>query len=161
MKLSNGLQWVVLLFCLFVALPVVAAGARVVELYDGSTITGRIVSLDNGVYTIESNSLGRLRLDAAKIRAIRAPGYGGGERGRTAGGMELGALQNRMVGNPTVMGQIMALQNDPQILELLADPEIVRAVQSGDLDALSRNPKFLELMQNSRVRAIQGEMLGR
>ena len=161
MKLSNGLQWVVLLLCLLVTLPVVAAGARVVELNDGSTISGRIVSLHNGIYTIESNSLGRLQLDATEIRAIRTPGHSGGERGGMAGGVELGTLQNTMVGNPTVMAQIMALQNDPQIRQVLADPEIARAVQSGDLNALSQNPKFLELLQNSRIQAIQGEMLGR
>jgi hypothetical protein len=160
MKTSDGLPWVAMLFCLSVSLPLFAADSRLVELYDGSTISGRIVSLHNGIYTIESNSLGRLRLDAAKIRAIRAPEHSGGERGGMTGGMELETLQNRMVGNPTVMAQIMALQSDPQIRQLLADPEILRAVQSGDLDTLSQNPKFLELLQNSRIRAIQGEMLG-
>ncbi len=163
MKSPAGLFRGWLLLALSVCLPLfageLAAENRVVELHDGSTISGRVVSLHDGIYTIDSESLGRLRLEESAIRSIRTPGSSGGGGG-TAEGLELEALQKRMVTNPNVMAQIMALQDDPQIRQLLADPEIVRAVHSGDLNALGQNPKFLELLQNSRIQAIQGEVLG-
>jgi hypothetical protein len=37
----------------------------------------------------------------------------------------------------------------------------MQALQSMDLQALGQNPKVLELMRNSRIQAIQAQMLGR
>ncbi len=50
----------------------VAGELRVLELRDGRVITGEILSLKNGVYTLESDSLGTINIEASTIRAIRA-----------------------------------------------------------------------------------------
>lgn len=56
------------------------------------------------------------------------------------------------------MNSIRALQNDPDMQAILADPEIMQAVQSFDLTALRNNPKIIKLMQNSKIQSIQGKV---
>jgi hypothetical protein len=51
-----------------------AGEVKEVELNDGTVITGEIVSLNNGVYTIKSESLGTTKLSESKVRSIRMKG---------------------------------------------------------------------------------------
>ena len=61
------------LVCLSLLLtsPLIADNLRIIELNDGSQVAGEIVLFEHGVYTIESDSLGRLHIPDADIRAIR------------------------------------------------------------------------------------------
>jgi len=137
---------------LAVSLPSAFAGeVREIELTDGSTITGEVLSLSNGVYTVKSDSLGTIKIEETKIRAIRArtaPGNAG-----TAG--EITSLQQKMMSDQEVMGLIQALQNDPEFRKILEDPEILKAVNAGDVSALMANPRFMKLLNNSTVQEIQ------
>jgi len=47
-----------------------ADNLRQIELLDGSMISGEVISLIDGVYTIQSTSLGTLKIDEAKIASI-------------------------------------------------------------------------------------------
>ena len=67
-------------------------------------------------------------------------------------------LKERMMKDEVTMALIASLVNDPDIQAILADPSIVRAVQSGDVGALEKNPDFMKLLNNSRVRAIENRM---
>ena len=53
-----------------------AGGIREVELTDGSVITGEVLSLSNGVYSVKSETLGTMKIGESKIRAIREKGHG-------------------------------------------------------------------------------------
>ena len=52
---------------------------------------------------------------------------------------------------------IMNLQDDPEIQAILQDPEIMKAVNAGDMNALLANPKFSKLMENAKIKAITRE----
>ena len=56
------------------------------------------------------------------------------------------------------MEQIRALQNDPEMQALLSNPDVIRAVQSGDYSVLVTNPAFLRLLNNPRVKEIGKRM---
>ena len=132
----------------------VAGETRVIELKDGSTITGEVLSLSGGVYTIKSGSLGTIKLEESKIRAIRSAEPAAKAAPRTTGGAVQG-LQEKMLGNKEVMGLIESLKNDPEFKKILEDPEMVKAVQSGDVAALLTNPQFLKLLSNPKVKEIE------
>jgi hypothetical protein len=68
------------------------------------------------------------------------------------------ALKDRMLQDQGVMEQIRALQNDPEMQALLSNPDIIRAVQSGDYSVLVNNPAFLRLLNNPRVKEIGKRM---
>jgi len=64
------------------------------------------------------------------------------------------ALQERMEAQPEVMDTIRRLQSDPQFQDVLDDPEIVKALGSGDIAALLANPKVNNLINHPAVQDI-------
>jgi len=135
-----------------------AGEIRAIELKDGSVVTGEVVSLINGKYTIRSSSLGTVLIEESKVRVIRpvaaaAVANSGAPPDNRAG--DVRALQDRMMNDKEIMSKIESLQNDPEFMKILEDPEVMKAVTSGDTAALMANPQFLKLMNNSTVRDIE------
>jgi hypothetical protein len=130
-----------------------AAEIKEIELTDGSVITGEVLSLYNGVYTIRTGSLGTIKIDDAKVRSIRPQNAATSRQSDQTGDAKV--LQDKMMSDQEIMGMIQSLKDDPQFTKILEDPEIMNAVNSGDTAALMANPKFLQLLQNPTIRDIQ------
>jgi len=142
---------------LFLAQEIRAGEIRAIELKDGSVVTGEVVSLINGKYTIRSSSLGTVLIEESKVRVIRpvaAPVAANSALSNNKTG-DVSALQNKMMNDKEIMSKIESLQNDPEFMKILEDPEVMKAVTSGDTAALMANPQFLKLMNNSTVRDIE------
>ena len=147
----------------FSCLILFAAGAsagemKVIELKDGSAITGEPVSLSGGIYTVRSDSLGMIKLEESKVRVIRpiAPANSAAPGASVSGsGAEVRSLQEKMMSDKEVMSMIQSLQDDAEFKKLLEDPETMKAVQTGDVAALMANPQFLKLLNNPTVQDIQ------
>ena len=75
LRISLHSRWVLLSLIAVLITPdwVSADAARVIELSDGSRISGVIIDYGNGTYTIQSETLGRLQLRDAQIRSIHSP----------------------------------------------------------------------------------------
>ena len=114
------------------------------ELLDGSILTGKIISFNDGTFILESETLGTIRIEEAKIRSIRS-----GEKTGEIPRDEVLALQEKMMGDEEIIAMILSLQNDPEFQAILQDPEIMSAVSSGDINALLSNQNFLKLLENS------------
>jgi hypothetical protein len=142
-----------LLLCLLFVQNAAAGEIRVIELTDGSTITGEVSSLNKGVYVIKSESLGTIKLEESKVRAIRSKSSGD----NAASVQDTRALQEKMLSDREIMGLIQSLQNDPDFKKILEDPEIMKAVNAGDVSALTANPKFMKLLDNATVKEIQNK----
>jgi len=156
-------------YCMVITLLVVsvqafAGDAVSVALKDGSVISGELISLQDGVYTVSSGSLGTVRIDESKIQAIR---YGSQAistepiqpTGGARSGVEMQAIQNAIVSDGQIMSLILSMQNDPDVQEVLSDPDIMNAVLSGDLDTLKSNPKFMKLINHPTIRVIRNKVV--
>jgi hypothetical protein len=152
---------IILVLLLLFSLSIRSASAgemREIELTDGSIITGEVQSLSSGIFTIKLESLGTIRVEESKIRAIRAKssiavsGAGPGS-GNTSGTVK--DLQGKMTGDKEIMALILSLQDSPEFKQILEDPEIMKAVNDGDIAALTANPKFMKLLDNSTVKEIE------
>ena len=140
--------------------------AEQIVLQDGSNINGHILSMANGSYQVQTGSMGVITLEQNQIRSISQTGVSGSsfslaDQAKQAGQpsvQSLQSLQSSMTSNEGIMNSIRALQNDPDMQAILADPEIMQAVQSFDLTALRNNPKIIKLMQNSKIQSIQGKV---
>src|SRR5271169_2617239 len=139
-----------LLFFFFVQ-NTAAGEVRVIELTDGSIITGEVSSLNNGVYIIKSESLGTIKLEESKIRAIRSKS----SDTNASPSQKTSGLQEKMLSDKEIMGLILSLQNDPDFKKALEDPVIMKAVNNGDISALTANPEFMKLLNNATVKEIQ------
>jgi len=142
------------LFLVMATTPVYAGEVREVELTDGSVLTGEVLSLANGIYTIKSDSLGTIKLEESKVRAIRSKSVdsGGSQKSPAA---DTRGLQEKMMSDKEIMSMIQSLQNDPDFQKILEDPETMKAVQAGDVAALMANPQFMKLLNNSTVKEIE------
>jgi hypothetical protein len=145
-------------FAVILLLPVRSAPAaemREIEMSDGSVVSGEVLSLSKGIYTIRSESLGTIRIDESKVRVIRPRSTSQGAGVSQSSGSEVRSLQDKMMNDQEIMGMIQSLQNDPEFKKLLEDPDIMKAVSAGDIPALMANPKFTKLLNNPTVRDIQ------
>ena len=125
-----------------------AGELREIELDDGSVIFGEIVSLKDGVYTLVSKSLGTVRLEEGRIRAIRS------KTPPVSPEIPLEEMKHRMMNDDEIMSMILTLQNDPDFKEILKDPVIMNAIASGDINALLSNQEFLKLLDNPTIKEI-------
>ncbi len=130
-----------------------AGTVREIDLTDGSTISGEVLSLTNGVYTIKSNSLGTIKLDENKIRAIRSKSSPPASASGTAADTQ--TIQSKMLNDKEIMALIQSLQNDPDFKKVLEDPEIMKAINEGNIPSLAANPKFMQLLNNTTVKDIE------
>ncbi|MBF0538563.1 MAG: leucyl aminopeptidase [Nitrospirae bacterium] len=67
-------------------------------------------------------------------------------------------LQQEMLQNPDILDIVMSLKNDPDFKQVLNDPDIMRAINANDISALAANPKFTKLMDNPKVKEIEGKL---
>ena len=160
-------QWFTFCLWVFVATWFSAAIAEqisTIELIDGGVIHGRIVSQQDGRYLIQTDTLGTVTVDEGKIRVIRINHGPSPESAPTnpplqASPKDVQDLQKSIMENETIMQKVLSLQNDPRMQEILQDPEIIKAINTGNFTALLSNPKFLELMNSTEIQEIQKEIL--
>ena len=134
-----------------------------VQLIDGSVIRGEIISSHGGVYTLKSKTCGTIKIEGSKIRAIRfknSLGVNTKERApiTDSPGAQVQVLQQLLMGDQEILRMILSLLNDPDIQGILEDPSLIEAVNRGDIEALSSNPKFMKLLENPSIQEITRKM---
>ena len=137
------------------------SSAATIELRDGTVIQGEVKSLQDGVYTIETASVGTLHVRAQDVRSIdqggkpsSASGASRTDHGPAVADDALDAVKSQIAADPKLLQAVLGLQDDPEVLALLADPEVAKAIAAGDYNALTSNAKVAALMNNPKVRAI-------
>ncbi|MBW1690510.1 MAG: hypothetical protein DRG87_08345 [Deltaproteobacteria bacterium] len=140
-----------------------AGGIGEVELIDGSVIRGEIISSEGGIYALKSDTLGTIRIEASKIRTIRFKHQlerHGKKRDAVPDSPEaqVQVLQQLIMGDQEILHMILSLLNDPDIQGIVEDPSIIEAVNRGDIEALSSNPKFMRLLDNPAIQEIISKM---
>jgi hypothetical protein len=63
-------------------------------------------------------------------------------------------LEQRMASDPDTMSAISALQDTPEMKAVLADEELIEALQRGDIDKVLANPKVARLAADPRVQEL-------
>jgi hypothetical protein len=164
------MRLIAVLLCLFAGAATIAGDAAigkaaVIEMKDSTRVVGVVAGLQDGVYTIVSDSVGTLKVDEDKIKSIQftapaaeptaAPAADNGGAGM------LGGLQQKILANPDVMMSMMELANDPAVLEILDDPEVMKLIEEGKYFQLMQNEKIKALMDNQSVRRVSNRVLGR
>lgn len=136
-----------------------------IELNDGGVIKGEVLSFTDGAYTVDSTTLGKVTIPAYKIRKIEMPGQASEAPGNlpiipgTASlKTKIDQVHGEITNNPEMMKAVNSLANDPHFQEALKDPQLVTAAKSGDVNALMQNEKFMKLLDNAKVKEIEGKL---
>jgi hypothetical protein len=127
-----------------------AGELREIQLSDGSVVSGEVLSLSGGIYTIKSDTLGTLKLEESKVRVIRPKAAPQGSISNDAK-----TLQEKMMSDKEIMALIPSLQNDPEFKKIMDDPELMKAIAAGDIAVLMADPRFVKLLSNPTVQEIQ------
>ena len=135
--------------------------AATVTLKDGTVIRGEVKSLQDGVYTVESESAGMLHIRADQVRSIdetdrRAPADTATRPSSAppSGASAVDSAKSLISQDPNLLTAVLGLQSEPEVVAALADPSVAKAIADGDYATLASNPKIVALMQNPKVRAI-------
>lgn len=132
-----------------------------IELNDGSVINAEVLSLNNGAYTINSSTLGTVTIDSSRIRRIEpqeTAAAGGSAMPASSVKSEMDKYKTAMMNNPDILRIINDLTSDPQFQKLMEDPEVMKAINSGDIQTLMSNQKFMEAANNPRVNEIKNKL---
>jgi len=141
-----------------------AGQMREVVLSDGSVLLAEVVSYTEGVYTLRSETMGELEVQDSAIRTIREPGAAAApgtlsqQADKAPSQEDVESMKQSVLSNPGLLGMVFSLRNDPDIQEIIQDPEIMALVMSGDVESLESNQKFMKLMENPKIQAIVEKM---
>jgi len=127
------------------------------SLKDGTQIKGKLLSLENGVFEVKTTSMGVVNVPESEVVAMQSNSSLDVSANKKLDSEKLQSLQNSMMKDPVAMEKIMALQQNPEFMKVLQDPAVMKAIQSGDYDALSNNPVFKDLMENSAIKELVKE----
>ena len=134
-----------------------------IKLLDGSVIQAEIISFSNGVYKLRSESLGTISVAEDRVQSIRP------NKSRISGtpaqleaadppvGQKVQGLQQKLTSDPKTMEMLLDLGNDPSMIGVLNDKDLMRAIQQGNLSTVIKNPKIQKLMKSKAV----GEVIQR
>lgn len=134
-----------------------------IVLTDGSVLYGKIRSVSGDIYTIESSTMGVVKVHQSKIREIRFGTLGAtretdAKMPKTDMNSEIQAIQKSLLANQEILNIILTLQDDPEFRKILSDPDVMNSVLAGDVQSLMANPKFVKLLNHPKLKAIQRKM---
>ncbi len=143
----------------FLALPLAAYCQQEsrIELTDGSVINGEIASFVNGVYTINTSTFGQIKIETEQVARIESVNPSVNSLGNSPRQMSnppatgFDAYKEKVLSNPDNTTVITGLATDPQIQALAQDPQVMEAAKSGDIQALMKNKKFMDIVNNPEL----------
>ena len=128
-----------------------------IKLLDGSVIQAEIISFSNGVYKLRSEMLGTLSIAEDRVQSIR-PNKSQTpemleklESSDPSVGKKVQGLQQKLASDPKTMEMLLDLGNDPSMIGVLNDKDLMRAIQQGNLSTVIKNPKIQKLMKSKAV----------
>lgn len=162
----------ILLFIGFLIIIPVAASAgdkTVLHLSDGSVITGKVLSMNAETCRIKTESLGTIEIDRSKIASMKfvsgnqepvqkSTSSGSGYPDPDTVKAQAASMAKTMLSDRDLSKMVVKLQDDPDFKAVLENPALIRAAQSGDINALLADPDFQKLLQNASVKEISGKL---
>jgi len=139
-----------------------AASPKTVTLNDGSVIKGDIIKLENGVYTIKSTQLGEIKVEEEKVLSITSAqaqqiqkSNGSNTSSQNSSLKDqVQKIQGQVVGNQDIMEKIQSLLDDPQIKQIISDPNLMKDIMTYDEDTIRSNANLQQLLNNPRIQSL-------
>ena len=129
-----------------------------IELADGTVINGEIVSYTNGVYTINTANFGEIKVGGGKVSKIESanlllPGAAVKPLVQTSDPVQsqVSTYGQTLMENPENAAIVVGLTSNPELQEMAKDPEILDAAKRNDIQALMKNPKFMNIVNSPEM----------
>jgi len=144
-----------------------------INFVDGSSIKGRIVSIEDGAYIIETPSLGRIKAQDKNVTSITALSVSPAEKnpstfqGKDNTSQDLTPtqlkqhvtqLQQDVMANPQMMQEIQSLLQNEEVMSIFSDKQFMNDVMSYDPERIQQNPKLQELIKNPEMKRLMDSL---
>ncbi len=164
------IAWTSVLLIFLLAGSTFAGKLSQIRLEDGSSIQAEVISFTNGIYVLNSPSLGTFELSEDKIVSIQMPGKNGLDRNPQSSSsddnpgsstapssnldLQVSQFRNQLTQDPETMQMIQNLQNDPSVQQILNDKELMKAINGQDLGVVASDPRIKSFANSEAFRAI-------
>ena len=148
----------------------VADTLQTITLKDGTQLKGKLTSVKDGIYTIQTFNLGTLTVNENQIVSVSSQLIA--DQAATASqlvpaqsaqqpqfnkselAVQAQLLQKQFLADPKIMQEIQNLMNDEEVKTILTDPEVMKAVMSYDPNTIAGNEKIKKLMENPKIKSL-------
>lgn len=142
-----------------------------IELTDKSTIIGEIIEMKDGKYRVKTTGMGEVEIENGVVKSIRYGDAAGTPDGAaTAKAADVNAQDvdinktvdasaMRVVSNPEMLKSVEGLLEDPDILAVFDDEEIMKAAQEGDYAKLMASPAIQKLVDSPAMKKVVASVL--
>lgn len=155
----------IFLFLMSIATSSYSGQQNKIYLNDGSVINGEVISFSNGVYTVNNATFGQIKIDALKIAKIESTSLPNqaisstqnlttNPKASVSVKSEIEKYKAAVSNNPEVAAMVTEIATDPYFQELLKDQSVIDAAGKGDLDALTKNEKFMKIANSPKMKGI-------
>ena len=135
-----------------------AQAAKVITLKDGSVIKGNVLQLTDGIYTLETDNLGKVNVAESEIVSIAAEStpalQATGDTASAALKGQAQEIQTNLLSDPSIMAEIQNIMQDPEIRGVLSDPAFMNAIMSYDPKQIQQSEKTQYLLQNPKFQSL-------
>src|SRR3989338_5329187 len=135
-----------------------AQAAKVITLKDGSVIKGNVLQLTDGIYTLETDNLGKVNVAESEIVSIAAESTPALQATVDTASAALKGqaqeIQTNLLSDPSIMAEIQNIMQDPEIRGVLSDPAFMNAIMSYDPKQIQQGEKTQYLLQNPKFRSL-------
>ena len=133
-----------------------AENLKTITLTDGTILKGKLLSFQNGIYTVETTRLGQVRIKDADIASIAsgstAPSAAAISSPQNPG--QIQTIQSQLLSDPEIIQDLQTIAQDPQMIELFSDKDFMSAVLSNDPEKIKQHPNSQVMMQNSKFQEL-------
>ena len=137
-----------------------AQSVKTITLKDGSVIKGAVTQLADGVYTLETDNLGKITVPESEIVSITAESAPAAAQDTASASLkgQVQEVQASLLSDPEIMTEIQNIMQDPEIRGVLSDPAFMQAIMSYDPSQIQQNEKTQYLLKNPKFRALMEKM---
>jgi len=137
-----------------------AQASKIITLIDGSVLKGKVIQLQDNIYTIETTTLGQVDIPESNILSIASPEAANtqdqqsNENQNTQKAQlqkQAQQMQGNILSNPELMTDIQNIINDEEIQATLSDPKLLNDILSYDQEKIQQNENVQNLMQNPKM----------
>lgn len=141
-----------------------AQTAKIITLKDGSVLKGKVIQLDNGIYTIETSNLGSINIPEVNILSIASPEATKVQQSESNASEkaqlknQVQKIQGSILSDPGLMMDIQNIIKDEEVQVLLSNPKLLDDVMSYDQEKIRQNDDVQSLMQNPKIQNLMNKI---
>jgi len=140
-----------------------AQETKIITLKDGSVLKGKVIQLKDGLYTLETSTLGSVSIPESEILSIASPGTTGFDSEKSKESSEsqkeqlkkqVEQIQGTILGDQGIMADIQKILEDENVKAMLSDPGLLNDVTSFDQNRIEKNSTVQNLMNNPKMQEL-------